>query len=227
MTEEPRQSYFRRAVLGPIGIPIAVLIGVAFMIVNLSRVLLAVNKNASVVVAIGVALVILLGCTLAAARTRIRGRSLVSLLTLFALGIGTAGAVAAKHGERKAEKVEAKVSAEPSVAVSTNPSTTASASAPAATGPVVTLAASNFAFNPTTLQTRAGGTVTIRMTNNDVVTHNWALYSDQARTQAIFNGDPFAGPNATHDYTFPAPAAGTYYFRCDIHPTMTGTLKVA
>jgi plastocyanin len=40
-----------------------------------------------------------------------------------------------------------------------------------------------------------------------------------------FTGDTVSGP-ATRVYSIPALKAGTYHFRCDIHPGMTGTLIV-
>lgn len=38
-------------------------------------------------------------------------------------------------------------------------------------------------------------------------------------------GEIFPGP-ATRDYDVPALEAGTYYFQCDIHPQMNGTVEV-
>src|SRR5438093_3717917 len=97
-------KYVRDRILIPIGIPVAVLVGTGFVIVNLSRVLLAVNKDLSVVIAIAVATAILLGAAFAASpKRRRRSRAPLGLLVVFALPVGTAGGVAARHGERKAE----------------------------------------------------------------------------------------------------------------------------
>src|SRR5512140_308497 len=41
----------------------------------------------------------------------------------------------------------------------------------------------------------------------------------------VFTSDVFSGP-ATKTFAVPALAAGTYTFRCDVHPGMSGTLTV-
>jgi hypothetical protein len=43
----------------------------------------------------------------------------------------------------------------------------------------------------------------------------------------LFVGEVFSGPDVV-TYEVPALDAGTYFFRCDVHPTtMTGTFLVA
>jgi len=61
----------------------------------------------------------------------------------------------------------------------------------------------------------------------DAVAHNFALYTDSSATTKIFQGTIITGP-ATTTYTFSAPSTpGTYFFRCDVHPTtMTGSFIV-
>jgi plastocyanin len=58
--------------------------------------------------------------------------------------------------------------------------------------------------------------------NNDGVQHNFSIYSDENHSQRVFGGD-FAN-QGTHVYHVQALAPGTYYFECDIHPTMKGTV---
>ena len=58
------------------------------------------------------------------------------------------------------------------------------------------------------------------------VLHNVAIFSDAQYTHREFTGDVFAGPE-TMRYRFRALDAGTYYFRCDMHPTsMLGEIHV-
>ena len=98
-----------------------------------------------------------------------------------------------------------------------------SGSAP--TGPVIT--ATGLAFNTANIDIAANTPTTLTFTNNDPATqHNVDVYKDSAYTTSVFKGDLVTGPD-TVDYHLPALAAGTYYFKCDVHPTMTGTLTVA
>jgi plastocyanin len=59
------------------------------------------------------------------------------------------------------------------------------------------------------------------------IPHNFAVYTNSAATTTIFKGQVITGPGAT-TYTFTAPdQAGTYFFRCDVHPAqMTGEFVV-
>ena len=86
------------------------------------------------------------------------------------------------------------------------------------------LVAINILFDTRTLAAPANSTVVVRLDNQDAgVLHNFSLYTDSSASEPIFEGDIFAGPESM-DYGFTAPAAGSYFFRCDVHPdTMTGT----
>ena len=70
-------------------------------------------------------------------------------------------------------------------------------------------------FSPSTITVAAGTAVT--WTNKDAVTHNVtsnpALFSSGGMVQG-----------ATYTYTFAT--AGTYNYKCTIHPSMTGTVIV-
>ena len=66
---------------------------------------------------------------------------------------------------------------------------------------------------------------TIAFTNDESVPHNVSLYTDETLSQEIFLGEVFGGPDS-RDYAIPALPAGEYYFQCDVHPAMNGTLVV-
>jgi plastocyanin len=85
--------------------------------------------------------------------------------------------------------------------------------------------AKNLHFDHRGLVLPAGASVTITFDNEDSgVRHNFAVYTSKRATEKIFVGDLFEGKKSM-EYTVQAPAAGTYFFRCDSHPdTMTGTL---
>jgi plastocyanin len=110
--------------------------------------------------------------------------------------------------------------------------TTASASPSAPTTPVtaVTLVAKNIAFNQTQLLFKANEKITVTLDNQDAaIPHDFGLYANKERTQDKEIFDPgtkqVTGPG-TIDYTIPALKAGTYYFQCNIHPSMNGTAEV-
>ncbi len=114
----------------------------------------------------------------------------------------------------------------------TTPATTTAApttTKPAAGPPVtISLAAQNLAFDKTTITVPAGAAVTINFKNNDSVPHNFSLFTDAgANPPALFQGQIVSGSGSA-TYTFTAPTTpGTYFFRCDVHPTiMTGSFVV-
>ncbi len=88
------------------------------------------------------------------------------------------------------------------------------------------LEARNVSYNKATVTVPAGALVTITFVNDDIVTHNFAVYETAAAANFIFRG-AIIRPG-TIDYRFNAPSEpGTYYFRCDVHPTfMTGDFVV-
>jgi plastocyanin len=55
------------------------------------------------------------------------------------------------------------------------------------------------------------------------VPHNVGVYDTAARAKEIFKGKEIIGPG-TIAYDVPALAPGSYYFQCDIHPNMNGSL---
>jgi cytochrome c oxidase subunit II len=116
----------------------------------------------------------------------------------------------------------------PGASPPTSSPTTPGASPTTPAAVTIDLTAQNIAFDKTTITVKAGSQVTINFNNKDSgMPHNFAVYTDQNATQTIFKGNIITGP-ATATYTFTAPAnPGTYFFRCDVHPTqMTGQFIV-
>jgi plastocyanin len=121
----------------------------------------------------------------------------------------------------------------PTATATATPTSTATVM-PTATGPggqvyyADVLTARNLAFDKTTFTVPAGATVALTFINDDPgVQHNFALYTDSTATTPIFRGGIVTG-QITTVYTFTTPSQpGTYFFRCDVHPTtMTGTFVV-
>ena len=80
-------------------------------------------------------------------------------------------------------------------------------------------------FSTDKLVAPAGKPFQIAYDNQEAAPHNVAIYTDQSASKKIFVEDPFGGPKQVV-YDVPAIAAGSYFFRCDIHPDMKGTLEV-
>ena len=91
------------------------------------------------------------------------------------------------------------------------------------------IAAQNIAFDPTCLVAPAGEPFSINFDNKDDAAttgpHNIAIATDSGYTDFLFTGDLVNGPDQV-EYKVDALDAGNYYFRCDVHPTMTGQFVV-
>jgi nitrite reductase (NO-forming) len=94
-------------------------------------------------------------------------------------------------------------------------------------GTSLTEMAQNTAFSASCLAAPANKGFTIEFMNMDPgIPHNIAIFTDSSASQALFTGKLVNGP-ATVAYRVAALKPGTYYFRCDVHPTqMFGTLAV-
>jgi plastocyanin len=100
------------------------------------------------------------------------------------------------------------------------------AGAPASAGPVdpnaPVITAQNMAFSPTSLDVTANKAFSLTLDNKDSAPHNVAIYKDSGASQAISVGEIVSSNKATQQV--PALAPGTYFFRCDVHHDMTGTI---
>jgi plastocyanin len=85
------------------------------------------------------------------------------------------------------------------------------------------ISADGIAFDTATLTVPADRPFTLIFENREAVPHNVSIYADVAHGDRRFEGAVFSGP-ATRWYPVSALAAGTYIFRCDVHPSMTGRL---
>jgi plastocyanin len=93
-------------------------------------------------------------------------------------------------------------------------------------GGTTTVVASGLAFDTDTIVLPADTPSTLTLDNQDAGTpHNVAIYTDDSLDESLFVGDLVTGP-ASMDYEIPAIPAGEYYFHCDVHPNMNGTVVV-
>jgi plastocyanin len=88
------------------------------------------------------------------------------------------------------------------------------------------IVAANLAFDRTTLTVPAGEAFELELVNRDGAPHNVSIYRDATAADRLFGGDVVSGP-ASRVYEIPALPAGTWYFRCDVHPDMHGEVSAA
>ncbi len=107
----------------------------------------------------------------------------------------------------------------PTTATTTTAATTTTTAA-GGSATTVALTAQGLAFDKSSITVPAGATVTVNFNNMDAgIGHNFALYTDSSASTMLFRGAIMTGPTTT-TYTFTAPSTpGTYFYRCDVHPT--------
>ncbi|HXY71790.1 MAG TPA: cupredoxin domain-containing protein [Actinomycetota bacterium] len=117
----------------------------------------------------------------------------------------------------------------PTLSSATAPTPTPVATGSSAPGgvPAVHETAGQVTFGSTTLQAPANTPFDIVFDNQAPgVAHNVAIYTNSSASTVLFRGALVTGVK-TVTYHVPALKPGTYFFRCDVHPTqMTGTFVV-
>jgi plastocyanin len=101
---------------------------------------------------------------------------------------------------------------------SANPSAPAGSVDPNA--PVVV--AQGNAFSPATVTVPADKAFSLTLDNKDGAPHNVSIYTDSGASKSISAGEIVSSTTTTQQV--PALAKGTYFFRCDVHHEMTGTI---
>ena len=187
--------------LVPSLLPIVALVTTAVIAISISRLLLAVSKDGSIMIAGVAALVILLACALIAYRPRVSSGAVLALLVVAAIAAGGAGIYGAAAGEREFEPREAEEGG-------------------------IELVAKDTAFDRTKLNVPAREVVVVDFVNRDEVFHNVAVYTPGPDATSVgrpvFAGRPTAEGEVKFEMEIPEP--GEYVFVCDFHPNMRGDL---
>ena len=211
--EAPLSHEVRFRVPLPIIVPVGALLVIALVAFAMSRILLSVPKEVSVILAIAIGANILIACAYIALRPEHARMSWgeLAIVALYPVIIGvvlTQMGFSAEHSAGEAAAAE---------------SGSGGSGEAAAGGGTVT--AANVAFDTDEITLTAGEDETIQFVNEDTAEHNLAIYEDDSAEQEIFVGDTIPGGQEIA-YEFKAPQKGEYYFQCDLHPTMNGTVTV-
>jgi plastocyanin len=109
-----------------------------------------------------------------------------------------------------------------------SPSPSASAGSGATitvTNGAATITAANLEFDASVIEATAGEDFTITLVNDDSAPHNLSIYTEEGGELLVQGDTAEAGQSITIDVS--ALDAGTYYFQCDIHPDMNGSVEVS
>jgi plastocyanin len=210
MSDSPLQGEVRFKVPLPIVLPLGGLAVIAIVAIGVSKILLSVPHEVAVIIATALAANILIACTVLALRpqeSRLTWAELavaasypfVISILIAASGVGQSGSAEAHGGPAEA--------------------------APAAGGTAVE--AVNVAFSTDNLELPADEEADLAFTNSDAasVPHNIAIYEDDSAGKALFQGETIPGGSEVTYQIDPLPK-GEYYFQCDVHPGMNGTVTV-
>ncbi len=88
----------------------------------------------------------------------------------------------------------------------------------------VTITVAELAFDAGTIEATAGEAFTITLENADSVPHNISIYTEEGGEEIVV-GEIIDGGDSV-DVEVPALEAGTYFFVCDLHTTMNGSVVV-
>ena len=183
----------------PMGLPALAILSIATAAISLSRIFLAVSVEAAPIIAAIVAFA-LLGAFYLLSKADDIGRGLVAALASGAavLVVG-AGVAGALKGEREFHHAGSEAAAQ--------------------------LSAADLAFDTADLQLPAEQEIVLHFKNEDSAPHNFSMYTAEGGDE-LFTGDVIDGGDDI-DYEITTPEPGSYYFQCDVHPTMQGVVEVA
>jgi plastocyanin len=163
-------------------------------------------------------------------------RWVLTVASVFALALGACSSASSSATLAPASQSPSTPATTPSATIPVPASAPAPASASASasaaasggaagSGASLQLSAQGIQYSTKELKAPAGKAFSIKFANNDSgISHNVEILD--ANDTSIFKGAIFPGV-ATQTYQVPALKAGTYSFKCDVHPSlMTGTLTV-
>jgi plastocyanin len=197
----------------PVIVPVVSLLIIGAVTFGLSRILLSVPKEVSVIVAIAVAANVLIAASFIANRPESARNAWPELLIVFTypLLIGFVLTQLDLGGDTHAVAEEAGAHGE---------------AEEAAGGAGLNVSAVDLQFNTENLVLPAGEEAEIAFANEDTssVQHNIAIYEEEGGAD-LWIGEVIPGGQST-TYSVPALEKGEFYFQCDVHPGMNGSVTV-
>ena len=210
-TPDPDENRsLRNRLMYPVEIPVLAAAAIAVVIVAFSRVLLAVSKVGSTVVAIVVATLILGAAFLVTSRPRLSSSLLTAVVGIGVLGLLGGGIVGAVAGERSFEVHEGGEHGGEGEGEGEGVAAEALISASNTSG-----------YDEDLINVPSGVPVTFTFENRQGgVQHNVHIIEPEDLAQT----DVITGPaSTTFEVTFEEP--GEHTFVCDVHPGMEGTIE--
>ena len=193
-------------------IPLTAVAVIGLLAFGFSRVLLSIPQEAATTVAIVSAVNILGACAFLALRPRL-ARASVFELALVALYPILIGIVIAQTGIATSEEAEP--------AAETNSQTSGAAASDV-------IVAQDLAFDADAIDVKAKKPTDFTLDNQDTATHNLVIFPTEEDatdpSTALFTS-PDAAAGASEDFTIDPLDKGDYYFHCQYHPTMSGTVS--
>ena len=213
MSQQPLSEEVRFKVPLPFVIPVASLLVIGLVTVGLSRILLSVPKEAAVIIALAVAANVLIAGAVIASRPETARNSWAELLIVFTypilIGLVLAQMDIAGGHDAAAEEAGGHAAAEEE-----------------AGGSGLNIAAQDLQFSSDTVTLPAEEEAQLAFANDDAssIQHNVAIYEEEGGPE-LFVGEVIPGGQSI-TYDIDPLKKGEYYFQCDLHPGMNGTVTV-
>ncbi|MDQ3385227.1 MAG: cytochrome c oxidase subunit 4 [Actinomycetota bacterium] len=211
-TPDPDENRsLRNRLMYPIEIPVLAAAAIGVVIVAFSRVLLAVSKVGSTVVAIVVAVLILGAAFLVTSRPRLSSSLLTAVVGIGVLGLLGGGIVGAVAGERSFEVHEGEE----------HGGEGEGGEGEGVAAEALMSASNTSGYDEDLINVPSGVPVTFTFENRQGgVQHNVHITEPEDLAQT----DVITGPaSTTFEVTFEEP--GEFTFVCDVHPAMEGTIE--
>lgn len=213
-SDQQHNLSLRNRLMYPVEIPVLAAAVIAVVIIAFSRVLLAVSKVGSTVVAIVVASVILGAAFLLTSRPKLSSSLLTVVVVLGVVGLLGGGIVGAVAGEREFEVHEGEGEGH-------GGEEEGGAGGEGEVTEVLISASNTAGYDEDLINVPAGVPVSITFENRQGgVQHNVHV----TEPEEVVQSDIITGPDEiTFEATFEEP--GEYTFVCDVHPSMEGTIE--